>query len=151
MKTFFHSSVVLALCAMHAMGSPLEKRGPSERMEEREVDGGFVATCTNTTVNTSNVVLTTTCLNSVGDPITSSISLNSCFANVNGQVVFRVNGNFAKTCPNRAFDFTSTFAEMVTQCDNESGQLVSTTTDLTNHLWMQDAVFTNNNGILVCS
>ncbi|KLO08358.1 Cyanovirin-N [Schizopora paradoxa] len=143
MKTTFLSSVVLALCALQVSGSPIEERSPSVQKEVREVDGGFVSTCTDTTVNTSNVVLTTTCRNAAGDPITSSISLNSCIANANGQVVFRVGGNFANSCPGRAFLFTSTSAEMFAQCDNDSGQLVSSTIDL-------NSVFTNNNGILTC-
>ncbi|KAJ7320959.1 Cyanovirin-N [Mycena albidolilacea] len=142
MKTTLLSSAVFAMCTFSAFGAPVEEITPTTNVE-RAADGGFVATCTNTSVNISNVVLTTTCRNSVGGLVTSSISLNSCIANANGQLVARFNGGFSASCPGVTFIGTGTTATLIGQCHNNGGTLVTSSIDL-------NVVFTNNNGLLTC-
>ncbi|KAJ7272384.1 Cyanovirin-N [Mycena rebaudengoi] len=138
MKTTLLSSIVFSLCVLGSLGAPVVTTNV-----ERAANGGFVATCTNTSVNISNVVLTTTCRTSTGGQITSSIGLDSCIANANGQLVARQSGGFSASCPGIVFVGTSTSATLNGRCTNASGTVVSSSINLND-------VFTNNNGILTC-
>ncbi|KAF8146235.1 Cyanovirin-N [Mycena galopus ATCC 62051] len=142
MKSALLASVILVLCALSSLGAPVEELTSSTNIK-READSGFVSTCTGTSVDVSDAVLTSTCRTEAGGEITSSIGLDSCIANSNGVLVALSNGDFSASCPGITFIGTSTSATLLGQCDNEAGQLVTSTIDL-------NTVLTNNNGIMTC-
>ncbi|KAF8207433.1 Cyanovirin-N [Mycena galopus ATCC 62051] len=142
MKSTLLSSIVFALCAFNVLGVPVDEEAPATKVE-RAADGGFLASCSNTNVNAQTDVLTTTCRNSAGGSVTSSINLNVCIGNANGKLVARYNGNFSGSCSGLTFLGTGSTATLISQCRNDGGTFASTSIDL-------NAVFTNKNGFLNC-
>ncbi|KAJ7246491.1 Cyanovirin-N [Mycena rebaudengoi] len=131
MKLTFFSSIVVGLLAVGVRAAPIN---------ERAANGGFTASCSNISVNTSNWVLTATCRTANGGSETSSIGLNSCVANANGILVARNGGGFSASC--RFIGVSNAELSAVCGTGNGGGELGSTL-DL-------NSVLTNRNGLLSC-
>ncbi|KAJ7195039.1 hypothetical protein GGX14DRAFT_575809 [Mycena pura] len=104
---------------------------------------GAGATCHGWQLGTDTV--SATCGNGVGGEVTSTVSLNSCIANVNGVLVCSVGGDAAHSC---SFTFMvvpddADTVGLVGDCTNASGQSVSAGIDL-------NMCITNRGGFLSC-
>ncbi|KAJ7206597.1 hypothetical protein GGX14DRAFT_568153 [Mycena pura] len=93
MKIILSSSLVLGFYAVVSFGGPFDAQtGP----EPRAANAQFLETCSNTMVDTQTAVLTSTCDNLTGGMVPSSIPLDSCLMNANGQLA--AGGDFSATC-----------------------------------------------------
>ncbi|KAF7343956.1 CNVH-domain-containing protein [Mycena venus] len=127
------STVVVALCTLAAIPSAI-----ASPVAPPQPDTNFSATCTNIGVNLSTLVLTATCQRSGGvGTTTSSIGLNSCISNTNGELT--TGNGFSSSCQNIGFSGVNLSA----QCKTPSGTFINTSIDL-------NVVFSNNNGLLTC-
>ncbi|KAJ7637209.1 Cyanovirin-N [Mycena rosella] len=122
MKAAFLSSIILALCALGTLGAPVEEPASTSLLEP---DGGFVSSCSGTSLN-SNAVLTSNCGDGSGGTITSSIALNGCIANANGALVARAAGGFTGSCTGSHLSGTT----LLSTCTTASGGKVSASIDL---------------------
>ncbi|KAJ7835504.1 Cyanovirin-N [Mycena leptocephala] len=126
------SSVLLALCAVAAvpgaLAAPIETRAGSS----------FSSTCDNIVVNTSSLTLTATCQTSGGvGTSTTTIDLNSCIGNTNGDLV--PGASFAGSCSN----VQASGIELTASCQNDAGTTINTSIDF-------NVVLSNTNGVLTC-
>ncbi|KAF7354334.1 hypothetical protein MVEN_01121900 [Mycena venus] len=128
MNTFL-SSVLVALCAIAVVPSilatPLEKRD------------NFSNSCSDISVSASGD-LTATCLAAVGS-LRSTISLNNCVGNNNGDLTAGFSG-FTSSCTNIRL---INGVDLTAQCTSASGIVVGSQLNL-------DTFVDNNNGQLAC-
>ncbi|KAJ7660175.1 Cyanovirin-N [Mycena polygramma] len=125
------SSVLLAL-AFAAVPSGLAAP------VERAADTNFSATCTGISFNPSNNDLTATCQNAGGiGTTTSTIGLNSCVGNTNGELT--AGNDFSASCSNIRFSGVTLSA----LCRTPAGVGINTSLDL-------NSVMSNRNGLLTC-
>ncbi|KAJ6535650.1 Cyanovirin-N [Mycena capillaripes] len=104
----------------------------------RTLKHNFSATCTGISFNSSNDNLTATCQKSGGiGTATTTIGLNSCVGNSNGELV--AGGAFSSSCSSISFSGITLSAT----CQTPSGTTIRTSLDL-------NAVLSNNNGFLTC-
>ncbi|KLO08359.1 Cyanovirin-N [Schizopora paradoxa] len=139
MKTTLTSTVVLALCVLGALGAPVE---------ERSTQINFAESCVDISFNSSNDVLTAVCKDRSGNPVSSSLSLDSCISNINGSTNLVDNcisstGDFSASCSGVSFESSGTSAELSASCGTIKGGSITSTVDLNN-------IVTNTNGILTC-
>ncbi|KAF7335685.1 CNVH-domain-containing protein [Mycena venus] len=144
MKIILSSSNVLVLCAVVSFGAPFDAQTGSTANSERAANDQFLATCRNTMFDVQTVTLTSTCENLAGRMVTSSISLDSCLSNDNGQLVAQIDGSFSLTCQDITFlgviDNTVT---LTARCEAFYGPDITSSIDL-------NTVVDNNNGFLTC-
>ncbi|KAJ7096890.1 Cyanovirin-N [Mycena epipterygia] len=126
------SSVVLALCTLVAVSGAL-----AAPVNEPVPDTNFSSTCSGISVNLGNLDLTATCQNSSGGTETTTIGLNSCVGNTNGELT--AGNSFSGSCE----DISFSGVELSALCRNPAGTLISTSLDL-------NAIFSNTNGVLTC-
>ncbi|KAJ7915271.1 Cyanovirin-N [Mycena leptocephala] len=127
------SSVLLAIFAMAAAPGAL-----ATSAEGRAPATNFSATCTGISFNSSNDNLTATCQKSGGvGTETTTIGLNSCVGNTNGELTAGV--NFSGSCSSISFSGVTLSAI----CKTPTGTTIRTSLDL-------NAVLSNNNGVLTC-
>ncbi|KAJ6535593.1 Cyanovirin-N [Mycena capillaripes] len=128
------SSVLLAIFAMAAAPGALAT--PVD--DERAAETNFSATCTGISFNSSNDNLTATCQKSGGvGTETTTIGLNSCVGNTNGELV--AGAAFSGSCSSISFSGVTLSAT----CKTPTGTTIRTSIDL-------NAVLSNNNGVLTC-
>ncbi|KAJ6574349.1 Cyanovirin-N [Mycena capillaripes] len=98
----------------------------------------FSATCTGISFNSSNDNLTATCQKSGGvGTETTTIGLNSCVGNTNGELV--AGATFSGSCSSISFSGVRLSAT----CKTPNGTTIRNSIDL-------NGVFSNNNGVLTC-
>ncbi|KAJ6510513.1 hypothetical protein C8R45DRAFT_964371, partial [Mycena sanguinolenta] len=127
------SSVLLVLCAMTALASPVE---------ERKADGDFDATCAFPEINIDSLTITALCQdhNGVFGPQFTTISLNLCVGvGVNGEL--EPGTDFSASCSN--ITSPDGFFELSADCTTPSGTTVESSLDL-------NLAITNTNGVLTC-
>ncbi|KAJ7882268.1 Cyanovirin-N [Mycena leptocephala] len=131
MNTFL-SSVLLALCAVAvvpgALAAPVKTRTGSN----------FSSACDNIVIDTHELTLTATCQKSGGiGSSTTTIDLNSCIGNTNGELV--AGNSFAASCSN----LQASGVELTASCTNPAGTTINTAIDL-------NVVVGNDDGSLTC-
>ncbi|KAF8180775.1 hypothetical protein K438DRAFT_1768315 [Mycena galopus ATCC 62051] len=91
-----------------------------------------------TNVNITTLTLTASCLNGVGGSTTSTIPLDSCIGNDNGQLTTGI--NFSQSCQN----ISSNGLVITADCATIAGTLDSTSISL-------DVAFADDDGVLSCA
>ncbi|KAJ7868285.1 Cyanovirin-N [Mycena leptocephala] len=125
------SSVLLAICTIAAvpgaLAAPVETRAGSS----------FSSTCDNIVVNTSSLTLTATCKTSGVGSSTTTIDLNSCIGNTDGDLI--PGASFAGSCSN----IQASGIELTASCQNDAGTTINTSIDF-------NVFLSNTNGVLTC-
>ncbi|KAF8160281.1 CVNH domain-containing protein [Mycena galopus ATCC 62051] len=93
-------------------------------------------------INTMTLTLSATCLNSDGRNTSSTIPLDSCIGNDNGQLT--IGTNFSQSCENIRSESSSDGLVISADCATLAGTLDSTSINV-------DVAFADDNGVLSCA
>ncbi|KAJ7096893.1 Cyanovirin-N [Mycena epipterygia] len=127
------SSVVLAPCALAAIPGTF-----AARSNGLVTDTNLIPSCENISINLATLELTGTCPTNSGAPMTSSINLNSCVGNTNGELT--AGNNFSSSCENIGFSGIT----LSSACLDDAGNRVSSSFNL-------GTILRDENGVLTCS
>ncbi|RPA77403.1 Cyanovirin-N [Ascobolus immersus RN42] len=106
--------------------------------------GGFAGSCdlsrSRLTGTTTGLTYETYCRKTTGTYVKTTVGLNNCFANANGNLAQRANGGFMNSCIYPELNGGRYFE---VRCRNTQGVYIQNSRDL-------DASLTNYNGVIRC-